>query len=268
MNRQRILSVFKGSSFVLASASFVTFSSELQAAKCPSQAPFVFREGDTLSEVLWYLGSEPVYGKRGWIEKTWALNPSQTHLRGKEIPPGTKLNIPIKECPMRGGWTLENGLLVAPYNHPKRNNAASKSDAQIAASQGQALSTAAPTASPTPKPTPTASPTPKPTPTASPTPKPTPTVPTIPEPPSTDSPSPNPAATASPAPKPTTTVKPITSPQPAVIAPPASSKQKTSKDLLKNIKESKDAFQKTNKNENEFINNLKNDSEFQIEKKQ
>lgn len=112
--------VAKGSAFAL----LVLFTSESlarqkNAVQCPQSAPFVFREGDTLSEVLWYLKSEPVYGKNGWIEKTIQINPQLEEFRNSEVPPGTRVIIPIKVCPLGGGWIIENGELKAPYRHQK-----------------------------------------------------------------------------------------------------------------------------------------------------
>ena len=96
----------------------ICFNAEATPVKgCPSSAPFVFRDGDTLSEVLWYLGAEPVYGKNGWIEKTIRMNPQLEAFRNKQIPPGTRVMIPIKRCPLRGGWVIESGELKAPYHH-------------------------------------------------------------------------------------------------------------------------------------------------------
>ncbi|NBO39854.1 hypothetical protein EBU99_14915, partial [bacterium] len=133
-------------------------SANTRSEECPRQAPFVFREGDTLSEVLWFLGTEPVYGKRGWIERTIALNPVLEKYRGKQIPPGTRVMIPIKLCPLRGGWSLSSGELVAPYQHPSKNERSGKdlpapegarSDAQVKSDYE------IPPELPTPTPTPT-----------------------------------------------------------------------------------------------------------------
>ena len=152
------------SSFLFFSSLTVAFHAEAAAVnRCPSSAPFIFRDGDTLSEVLWYLGSEPVYRKNGWIEKTIRMNPQLKSYRNKQIPLGTRVVIPIKKCPLGGGWLIENGELKAPYQHP-------------GASQKQDLREKPTPVPPTPRPTPTFTPTPRPTPTpVPPTPRPTPT---------------------------------------------------------------------------------------------
>ncbi len=204
MPPQRNLSLLTGALFLSYPFVIMLASQEVLASSCPRQAPFVFREGDTLSEVLWFLGTEPVYGKRGWIEKTFNLNPALEKFRGKKIPPGTKVLIPIKLCPLKGGWTIENGELIAPYHHSTReksvtqpDNDLPKTDMREPISEPISLpavkSTATPVAIPTVKPT------------ATPTPMPT-VAPTV-------------RATATPTPMPGVSVPPIIPPSPT--APPA-----------------------------------------------
>lgn len=136
------------SSFLFFSSLTVAFHAEAATVnRCPSSAPFIFRDGDTLSEVLWYLGSEPVYRKNGWIEKTIRMNPQLKSYRNKQIPLGTRVVIPIKKCPLGGGWLIENGELKAPYQHP-------------GASQKQDLREKPTPVPPTPRPTPTPTPMP------------------------------------------------------------------------------------------------------------
>jgi len=247
MNRQRLTLFFI---FLTDFVSGSIFEHAVTAApRCPSKAPFVFREGDTLSEVLWFLGSEPVYGKRGWIEKTWAINPHLKKYRGKDIPPGTRVLIPLKECPPLGGWTIENGELVAPYHHPQRKtpDSAPKANAPENQSKNTSIPSATPTQNPTPKPaaTPKATQVPTPEPTSTPMPEPT-SVPT-PEPTS----APTPAATSVPDAAPQPKAKPILL-------------QKPSENLQKNFKNSREVFDKTKQKEREFIKNLKNSDDFQI----
>ena len=106
-------------------------SAQASSEPCPRHAPFIFREGDTLSEVLWFLGTEPVYGKRGWIEKTIERNPELKQYRNRQIPPGTKVMIPIRKCPLQGGWSINGrGELEAPYHHRKRGVEVAKEQSQ------------------------------------------------------------------------------------------------------------------------------------------
>ncbi len=198
MARLSNLSLTLCSSLFLTMAAVSTSHSRAFADECPRQAPFVFREGDTLSEVLWFLGTEPVYGKRGWIEKTIAMNPELEKYKTGTIPPGTKVMIPIIKCPIRGGWTLnDSGELVAPYHHIKQKTEEAPTPKP----------TQAATPAPTPKPTQAATPAPTPMPTQAVTPAPT--------------PKPTQAATPAPTPKPTQAVTPAPTPKPTQAATPA-----------------------------------------------
>lgn len=270
--------------------------------RCPSSATYEFREGDTLSEVLWFLGSEPVYGKRGWIEKTWAINPTLREFRGKEIPPRTKLKIPLKKCPPLGGWTIENDQLIAPYHHPKQKLNAPSSEPQPAQpptpesipdmSEGQNKAPAEPppetTTTATPAPTPTATPKPAatPTPTAAPTPAATPAA--APTPTATPTP-----AAATPAAAPTKSLTPKLLPKPnptAKASSPVQSQQPTplpkagglktspvktnspkpiltptqgpADKLRSNLKNSKEVFEKNREKEEKFLRQLKEQDDF------
>lgn len=204
MAPQRNLSLFTGALFLSYPFVIMSASQEVLASSCPRQAPFVFREGDTLSEVLWFLGTEPVYGKRGWIEKTFNLNPALEKFRGKKIPPGTKVLMPIKLCPLKGGWTIENGELIAPYHHSTREKSVTQPDNDLPKTEmrepiSEPISLPAVKSSATPIAIPTVKPT------ATPTPMPT-VAPTV-------------RATATPTPMPGVSVPPIIAPSPT--APPA-----------------------------------------------
>ncbi len=178
-------------SLTLSSLVLLTFAprglspSSAFAAECPRQATFIFREGDTLSEVLWFLGTEPVYGKRGWIEKTIAMNPKLEKYRNGQIPPGTSVMIPIIKCPLKGGWKINaKGELEAPYHHSKEVIPAEREESEDEERESSAEESvpATPTVKPTvaPKATATATPTVKPTvaPKATATATPTPSLPT------------------------------------------------------------------------------------------
>ena len=158
-------------SLTLSSLVLLTFAprglspSSAFAAECPRQATFIFREGDTLSEVLWFLGTEPVYGKRGWIEKTIAMNPKLEKYRNGQIPPGTSVMIPIIKCPLKGGWKINaKGELEAPYHHSKEVIPAEREESEDEERESSAEESvpATPTVKPTvaPKATATATPTP------------------------------------------------------------------------------------------------------------
>lgn len=240
MAPQRNLSLLVGALFLSYPFLNLLASQEVLASSCPRQAPFVFREGDTLSEVLWFLGTEPVYGKRGWIEKTFDLNPALGKFRGKQIPPGTKVLIPIKLCPLKGGWTIENGELIAPYHHSTREKSVTKPDNNLPKtdmrepisepiSPPAVKSTATPIAVPTVKPT--ATPFIQ-TPIASPASAPQGASPTI--------------VTPPPKPTPKTKIEPIQKPR-------------------LDIKNSKETFEKVKEDEGSFLNNLKKDEDFIIE---
>lgn len=276
MAPQRNLSLLVGALLSSYLFSIMLTSQEAHASSCPRKALFVFREGDTLSEVLWFLGTEPVYGKRGWIEKTFELNPALEKFRGKQIPPGTKVWIPIKLCPLKGGWTIESGELIAPYHHPTREKSVTQPDHDLSKTEIKepnskpialpaVKSTATPIAVQTVKPTPTLTPTPKPTPEA--------TVPPI--------IAPSPLATpARPARTPTATPftqtpipSPASAPQGAspmtVKTPPPKPPPKTKiepiQKLRLDIKNSKDTFEKVKEDEGSFLDNLKKDQDFIIE---
>jgi hypothetical protein len=214
------------STFVFFSSLMMIFDAEAaQSNRCPNSAPFVFRAGDTLSEVLWFLGTEPVYGKNGWIEKTIRMNPKLEAFRNKQIPPGTRVMIPIKQCPLGGGWIIEKGELRAPYQHPARDQ---KNDSDVRLEQ---KTDPRPTAVPTPRPT--AVPTPRPTavPTAVPTPAPTPASKFM-------------------------TPTPVQKTNTKKVAP--------ARKLRNDLRKSQDTFDAIENENNEFLRNLKNDDDFTI----
>ena len=280
MAPQRNLSLLVGALFSSYLFSILLTAQEAHASSCPRKAPFVFREGDTLSEVLWFLGTEPVYGKRGWIEKTFDLNPALEKFRGKQIPPGTKVWIPIKLCPLKGGWTIESGELIAPYHHPTREKSVTQPDNDLSKtrikepiSKPRALpavkSTATPMAVQTVKPAPAQTPTP------TPTPKPTPeaTVPPIIAPSPLATPA-RPARTPQATPFTQTPIpSPAAAPQgasPMIVKtpppkPPAKTKIEPIQKLRLDIKNSKETFEKVKEDEGSFLNDLKKDEDFIIE---
>ena len=262
------------STFVFFSSLMMIFDAEAaQSNRCPNSAPFVFRAGDTLSEVLWFLGTEPVYGKNGWIEKTIRMNPKLEAFRNKQIPPGTRVMIPIKQCPLGGGWIIEKCELRAPYQHPARDQ---KNDSDVRLEQKTyprptAVPTPRSTAVPTPRPTavptprPTAVPTPRPT--AVPTPKPT----AVPTPRPTAVPTPRPTAVPTPRPTAVPTAVPTPAPTPAskFMTPTPVQKTNTKKvaparKLRNDLRKSQDTFDAIENENNEFLRNLKNDDDFTI----
>ncbi|MEY3901263.1 MAG: hypothetical protein RL189_569 [Pseudomonadota bacterium] len=247
MARLHILSLVARIKFQVALFLALLLPQTALSSRCPKQADFVFRAGDTLSEVLWFLGSEPVYGKRGWIERTWQLNPELSYLRGKEIPPGTRLKIPLKICPLKGGWTLENGELISPYHHRK------------ASSESVNQPTVAPTVTPIPSPTPEPTVAPTAVPTPSPTPEPTATPTAVP------TPSPTPEPTVAPTAVPTIQPKTKVIPVPTTVPSSATKKLKPSDKIRKNIKDSKEVFEKGQSKEQQFLEKLQSDDDFRIQ---
>jgi outer membrane biosynthesis protein TonB len=171
------------------------------------------------------------------------------------------MTIPIKKCPLQGGWTIENGELIAPYHHPHKTQGKPETKSNpspVVKTEAQKDATPEPTPSPTPDATP--EPTPSPTPDA--TPEPTPS----PAPDATPELTPSPAPVKTPAAKPTQTPKQPQTPRPVMNSPVKSQSSKTSapsENLRQNLKNSRDVFDKNRKKEEIFLEQIKKDDDFQ-----
>jgi hypothetical protein len=89
---------------------------------CPKQVRYKFEKGDTLSEVLWAVGSWRLYGPGGRVARIVGASPHKfSSLKNGLIRLNAVVKISVQFCPDPSRWSIENGFLVRIKHTPHGN---------------------------------------------------------------------------------------------------------------------------------------------------
>ncbi len=90
----------------------------------------IVKKGETLSQILYKMKSMPIYGKKGSLEKTIALNPFLKNKSGNFILPKMKIILPMQidkdDNPLEN--TLGNNIISSPVENNERKIASNESN--------------------------------------------------------------------------------------------------------------------------------------------